>query len=175
MCNHAICAKLRALKNTRDGVGIALLNLYYKQYKTILLGHEKKGRYKGQYNMIGGSLEPVDRNCWVNGVIREGYQEAKIKLKEKDVMNAPVIIHSRTPIFCIYITSIKREDLNKKIKQDNQNPAIPWHDKEMSDVQYINIKTGQMIKKVGNNFAEQPVPISSYAQAVINKLNIAWK
>jgi len=173
MCLHRCCVQMRTQKACRS-VAIALITRYYGKVNCILLGKERDGRYVGKYNMIGGSFDKCDNECWVNASIRETQEEAKITLSEDVVCQSRFFMQNNTPVFCIFLNDILRKYLNIKIAIANSNTMLPLCEREMSDVQYININTRNQIDgehtEEGVVLYETPVEISSYALAVIKQI-----
>lgn len=173
MCVHLCCSQLQKM-NACHSVAIAVLTRYYGKNNCILLGKECDGRYIGKYNMIGGTFDKCDKECWVNASIRETQEEAKITLTEDVVSESGFFMQNKTPVFCIFLNDILRKYLNFKIAIANSNTMLPWCEREMSDVQYINMNTLNQIDgehtEEGVILYETPVEISSYALAVIKQI-----
>lgn len=174
MCNHQICRKLRGL-HAGNGVGIVPIVDYYKTYKCALFGCERGGKYKGTYNVIGGSMEQCDGGCWIAAAHRECAQECKLQITYAVLENATFFMQARTPFFLVEVQGLKRATLNAQISAANATPTLPWCEREMSDVQYIHLNTVRIINRINSAFVESPAAISTYASSVISQILKIWK
>ena len=171
MCNHRLCNSNPGIK----GVGVVFLTRYRKNginvpYATIL-GQERSGIYKGEFNLPGGKVEPEDNRCLYKAIIREVRQEIKIDLKpdwtffnkifkKYDNTTRHFILRNTMIFVGILPRGISRRTLNAKIQRCNNNNSLPWSEREMAQVEWFNAET---MRQIENNRA---VP-SSYALTAV--------
>ena len=72
---HPIC------RQAPKGVAVCIVD---PEKKTVLLGLERFGKYRGKFNLCAGSLEPEDAGCAVNAAVRELREEFKLEMPAHD-------------------------------------------------------------------------------------------
>lgn len=179
MCKHKTCSEIKTArmnlgKTGKGGVGLVLLNNYYGKGKyVILLGKEKRGSYKNEYNLCAGGVESFDNSCYIEAAKRELREEFKIDIQDykefdKIFRNSSnkirYVIHNSTPIFIGLISGIKRDDLNKKIKDDNNNITLSrsYHEMERVDYFWLN----------GSQIEGQKCNVSKFAISVMKNIDV---
>lgn len=151
------------------GMGVLYLT-YIMDQLVVGLGLELKGRYRNQYSLCAGSMEPKDQGCYLELVKRELWEEFKIKLKFADFSFDQVFknqagriryfFHHGTPIFIGYFGQNQAMGIQNRMEADLLNYALPPSFHEMSDFQYFDYPTlGSMLGL--------PLPISSFARGVV--------
>lgn len=186
-CRYSECAILRSSNVT--GVAVAGLNKYYGVTPCILLGKEKGGNYKGQYNLCAGGIEKKDKGCPFRALAREMYEEFKLpvmknsnnKLKidwgsfEKFLKwnngNFVYVIHNGTPVFIANFTGVSTTKLNKIVKSHNgdidfvtQKHKYPFCYREMAKLAWFKIADDQSQDGTQNR------TISTFAKAILKKI-----
>lgn len=178
-CNHDVCIdafnsrKKITKKRTMGGVGIIILNIIENNY-AILLGKEKFGKYKNEYNVCTGHVENYDNECYINAAKRELYEEFKINAKNRftfDLIfknssgNLNYIIDENGSLFLIGFindANIKISNLNLTILNDKYSTKIMAY-KEITNLDYFWLNTKTNIN--GNR-----LKISSLAESLIDKI-----
>lgn len=189
MCkyNHLTCNKIKEEGGNSNGnAGICPLMKYNKyaiskrtSQKIIIdtvmiciLGKEISGRYVNQYNISAGRGES---DCYIETAIREFNEEFHIYLDlnlfyKYCVKNGYLryILHKTTPVFIIELPyELKRIELNNNIDK-YQNINIPFQYREIVNLDFFTLDG----KKLDNKINKYPVEISSFATAILSKINI---
>lgn len=178
MCRHRTCQWIRdqGIKlNNKIPVGVAIIVflLYYNKDPAVLLGLERGGKYKDQYNLAAGKLEHHDNGCYMAAMMRELAEEFKIYIIFQDFDDhfrgssgrIRVIMHKNTPVFIGVFQGLTRSKLNRKIQIANNNHHLPRSQQEMAEVQWCFL----------NNMSISDRPngvISSFAAAVLQKIDV---
>ena len=177
-CKHPLC---NALKDTcAFSASLIPLNKYNNKEWVLLLGRERDGTYQGKYNFFGGKGE--DEGCYIKLARREFAEEAKMDLSETEFLkhfsdknnNLRTLTHGPTPLFIGLFPGLSRTELRTKINSANANANLPWHLREMDDVEWIKlsvptIQQGNdiMATTIDNNL----VPISPYVNGVLKRID----
>lgn len=188
-CTHNTCNNIYQQLGKRPGsnvgIGIMILNNYNNSKWVCLLGMERAGNYANQFNMIGGSINASDNYCFLAGLKREIYEEAKISLswqeldlhfKKNGLFN--FFIHHGTPIFIGIFQGLSRSSLNPIIAKDNSNQLLDHAKRELYCVDWFNLDCTQMEHRLSVTVSFQrqslnfSIKMSSYAAAVIKKIDI---
>lgn len=183
---HTTCRTIIASCNHPRGPAFSAFalpcNNYYGKEMVVLVGKERSGAYRNQFNLIGGKGEKTDtcvhcgKLCWIACLWREVSEEGKIKLnkasfekyfRSKVTGLIRVHVHKRTPIFIGVFPGLSRGPLNRQIQADNSNPRLPSDQKEMSKVQWVRMS--DQTTQPGSN---RRLNVTTFAQPVIE---IAWK
>jgi hypothetical protein len=146
----------------------------------MALGRERRGQYKGMYNLCCGSGELSDTNkngelCYLEILKREFFEEFKTNTPftggvfdsyfKNSNGNVRYFIHNRTPIFLAMLPKgSSRKTIKMQMQIDNANQMLPWDRREMDDYEYIRLDSAQQVE--GHN-----VTVSPFADAVRRKIN----
>lgn len=189
MCNHKVCKDFIS-KGYRKAVGVFIFNNYTNQSTgvqtpSVLLGRERDGSYKGQYNLCAGGLETEDNSCWIRTAIRELNEEFKIKLDmsefathfktRNDDFNH--VISRGTPIFIGHFPGLSRVPLNNKISRDLKDNNLSSCYKEMDSVDWFTLvrgKNSEYLKQIEDHKLGASLFSVRVAQMVFKHLNIAY-
>jgi hypothetical protein len=136
-CTHATCNKIRAERNLRTGVGIALLmNVNDVNKHSIAVGRERFGEHVGEFNICAGKAERKDYDsqnklCYCRLARRELEEEFKLCgprpgswVAFDELFGKPIkfIMVNGTPVFIGELPWDTNIDvLRKRIYQDNCN------------------------------------------------------
>ncbi len=166
------CQKHNTCKNNAfcKGVAAVIFNNYYGKQYVVLLGKERKGQYEKQYNLCAGKVEAQDNGCLLNALKRELSEEFKINCFDwKDFDNIfkgsngiRCYTTWKTLVFVGIVKGISRKTLNAEISKCNNDPTLPWCQKEINDVEWFDVNT---LKQIENKECE----ISSFANSQIAK------
>jgi hypothetical protein len=179
-CKCDICKKFKNLNI--GGVATALLQLdYFGDIPTIILGKERAGQYKGQYNIFAGKMEKEDNGCYVKAALREFTQESGIELSfnnfSRTITNRyglyRYILHGKTVIFVSKISGISRDTLNNYIYKKNANLNLPWAFREIEKVERFTLDGKHIYKDKKTNkiiYNKKYCKISSFATGVMPKI-----
>jgi len=179
-CKCDICIKLKNLNIS--GVGTVLLQPnYYGNIPTIILGKERAGQYKGEYNLFAGKMEKEDNGCYIKAAWREFTQESGIELSfnnySKTIINKfgkyRYFLHGKTVIFVSKINNISRDTMNYYIYKKNANPNLPWALREIEKVERFTLDGKHIYKdKLTNKiiYNKKYCKISSFAASVMPKV-----
>ncbi|MEX0597091.1 MAG: hypothetical protein WD512_11380, partial [Candidatus Paceibacterota bacterium] len=127
---------------------------YYDGPVVALVGEETSGSYQGLFNAIGGKGDPQDNGCLIKCLIREVLEEGKIDLSDhatfEKAMRDPVtgklrvmyVGAGKTPVFVGAFPGLSRGPINAKISLDNQDPTLSSFQKELSQVQWVQVGDG---------------------------------
>jgi hypothetical protein len=174
-CDHIVCNCLyRRLKDPyKGGAGCLILTKNENKWVAVL-GYEKYGtKNRNKLNLAAGGRNQDDNGCYIKCAIRELYEEFKIELSEDEFFKYfsdkkgninYVVMGGVTPVFIGVLPKIDIDELNKKIKYDNNFSEDPSM-KEMEFVDFVDIFTR---KQINNRFLKSK--ISSFANTVINRL-----
>ena len=105
----------------------------------MLLGYERTGRNKNKYNICCGTMEPSDKQCYLNLAKRELREEFKINFNACEKYKT--IDGYLIPIFVVYFKDINIDVINKKLIDDMENYNLPNYMKEIDHVKFFNIYT----------------------------------
>jgi hypothetical protein len=179
-CKCDICTKFK--NQNISGVGTILLQLdYFGNIPTIILGKERAGQYKGEYNIFAGKMEKEDNGCYIKAAWREFTQESGIELSFNNFSRTIInryglyryIIHGKTVIFVSKMSGLSRNTINNYIYKKNANHNLPWSFREIEKVErfsidgrhiYIDKKTNKII------YNKKYCKISSFALSVMSKI-----
>lgn len=179
-CNCDICKKFKKLHIS--GVGTVLLQLdYYNNIPTIILGKERAGQYKGQYNIFAGKMEKEDNDCYIKAAWREFTQESGIELSFNNFSRTIInrfglyryVLHGKTVIFVSKISGISRDTINNYIYIKNANYNLPWAFREIEKVERFTLDGRHIYKDKQTNkiiYNKKYCKISSFAFGVIPKI-----
>jgi len=179
-CNCDICKKFKHLGI--GGVGTALLQLdYFGNIPTIILGKERAGQYKGEYNLFAGKMEIEDNGCYTRGAWREFLQESGIELPYSKYLRTITnrvglyryIIHGKTVIFVAKISGLRRDSINNNIYKKNANSNLPWALREIEKVERFTLDGRHILKDKQTNkiiYNKKHCRLSSFALGVMPKL-----
>jgi hypothetical protein len=179
-CKCDICKKLKNLNI--GGVGTVLLQLnYYGNIPTIILGKERAGQYKGEYNLFAGKMEKEDNGCYIKAAWREFTQESGIELSlnkfSKTLTNRHGLyryfLHGKTVIFISKISGISRDTINNYIYRKNSNLNLPWSYREIEKVERFTLDGRHIYKDKQTNkiiYNKKYYKISSFALSVMTKI-----
>lgn len=148
MCysRHKICGEWAKRKSR--GVGICI---YYRDQKGqlfLLLGLERYGDYKNQFNICAGTYEKtIDRGCLFRTLRRELSEEFKIDfsnfaefcywLAESSVLKYV----NGTPVFYKeYYHKSSLVKINLQLKEIASDEDVPEYEKEMKELDWILYK-----------------------------------
>jgi len=178
MCchNHTTCAKIRK-EGGRGGVAIALLRKQDDEEWTVLLGKERKGQYKGQYNLCAGKRDRRDGKCFLQTAARELCEEFKLAIFLENGTFETIFkgndgkiryfMHQNTPIFVGSCGKLPLNELNPIIQQYNSIEDFPNSLKEIERVDWFRLSDRLPIE---NNPA---MKVSSFANSVIKRINMS--
>ena len=136
MCQHDLCNEIRQLTNytpaRKYGIGILIVVPYFVKcnaiYKSkgnyLVVGKERRGKYKNQYNVVGGGLDAKDNGCFYNCAIREMEEEigisfrsmASFDTKAIDKGKYRIFLQGRTPQIVLSWPGLKRSMIQKTIQ-----------------------------------------------------------
>ena len=179
-CNCDICKKFKHLGVV--GVGTVLLQLDYSDnIPTIILGKERAGQYKGEYNLFAGKMELEDNSCYTRGAWREFSQESGIELSYSKYLTIITnrvglyryIIHGKTVIFVAKMSGLRRDIINNNIYKKNANHNLPWSLREIEKVERFTLDGRHIYKDKKTNkifYNKKYCKISSFALKVMTKI-----
>jgi 8-oxo-dGTP pyrophosphatase MutT (NUDIX family) len=138
-CIHAFCTHIRHFRYHKNlnigGVGVVIMNNYYRREWVILLGKEVSGRYAGKYNICSGNLDNSDNGCYINAAKRELYEEFKIdafndktfdKIFKDSQNQIRFILHHDTPILVGIVVGLSRSILNNTIQNHMKDFSLSY-------------------------------------------------
>jgi hypothetical protein len=179
-CKCDICKKFKSLNIS--GIGTVLLQLdYFGNIPTIILGKERAGQYKGEYNLFAGKMEPEDNGCYIKAAWREFSQESGIELSysnfRKTITNRyslyRYIIHGKTVIFVSKMNGLRRDIINNYIYKKNTNHNLPWSLREIEKVERFTLDGNQIYKDKKTNkiiYNKKYYRLSSFVLGVLPKI-----
>lgn len=178
---HNTCKYLANI-NANQGVAIAPI-IFYTPLQTwvIMLGLERGGRYKGEYNLFSGNGEKEDLDssrsfCWLKCLIREFHEESTIyapfakgqfdfifrSLNKKRIR---YFLHHNTPVFLgLLPKGTSRKPINNELKRRSSDNKLPYQYKEMLKVDYFRLDNGDQIEG-------RAVNMSRFANAIRTKID----
>lgn len=177
MCNHYNCNHV--LKNCSRGVGV----LYLVDYRKVVggkpvvgqfavVGKERGGKYRGEYNVVGGSMKT---GCWIDEAVREMREEVKhdiapvfdAQFRHPGTKRVRWIIVGRTPVLVGKAPrGFSRAALNKEIAAANADPSLPAREREMECVEFARLGDDGKVR----NPEGQELPASAYLLAALAEL-----
>ena len=169
MCEHLTCKKIKSFRTknnatNRSGAGVILLNNYYGHDKyVVLLGKERGGKYKGEYNICAGGMEKCDNFCYIQTAISSSNFNDFGKIFRDSSGKIRYIMHRNNPVFIGTINGVKRKDINDRIEKDNLNFKMKNKFHEIKCVDYFWLD--------GTQIENRPCEISTYASSVIQKID----
>lgn len=148
-CTHNTCIN----NPNMGGIG-ALIVVKYNGRNYVIFGRERGGSNGGKFNVIGGKRE--NGECPIYTLYREVAEEIKIlpihnNPKNFDWSSFNNIFKNSGTIKCsqkgrtliffgIYNVNLPKiiDKINRKINEANQNPNLPYPQKEMSEIQLVS-------------------------------------
>jgi len=141
------CEKHRFCQNTPKGVAVCIVD---PQKRTVLLGLEMFGKYRGKFNICAGSLEPEDQGCAIKAAKRELREEFKLDIADSDFQKAfcfrrpdvfRFVMVGPTPVFVGYFDAdaLSARDLTVQMKADIDDQALPGTHKEMEQANWFSL------------------------------------
>lgn len=179
MCRHNFCKYIiqqRQQQGFRPDCGVGVLPIvnYNGQGRiAVMLGKERGGDYRNQFNLCGGGMEPEDAGCILNAALRELREEFKIEVNWSNFdqfFKYPFggqfryIIHRGTVILVGDFQGLSRVPINQNIQACNSNQSLPWKLREIEQVDWFWMDDQSQIDE------KQGCVISSYASSVIRKI-----
>ena len=181
-CTHITCnciyqARLNDVNIGRSrhgygGVACAILHQYDNQIWTILLGYERGGQYKGQYNLFSGSVDQNDNGCYLVAIVREIFEESTLNIPLgktfDDIFKGSFgkirfIMHNGTPVFIGVIHDISRKNINHELQLRIQDTTLHYSMKEISFVEWFDLQNESQIEG-------KTLPISEFASSIVKKI-----
>jgi 8-oxo-dGTP pyrophosphatase MutT (NUDIX family) len=175
-CKHRECVDARR-RGARRGVAVAVMSRHAGKL-VCLLGLERAGRYRNQYNLCAGELEWHDYDCYRWAAMRELSEEMKMDATHGATFDsmfrdgrghARVFIHKHTPVYVArYPYSVpRRERINTTLALVSDDSAgTRWSHREMAKVAYFYAGNGRPLE----GSARTP-PVSSFAKAVLKEID----
>lgn len=173
-CNCNVCYRYSSVGSNgypATGVGVVIYFTYGKgsirNVEVVILGREKYGDYKHQYNIVAGKREKNE--CILETAVREVKEELKIDISKQDLINSHSELIGKTPVFFVKIQSgISRQTLNFNVTSDLSNMNLPYSYKEIDHIDYFKISDASQLN--GKNAV-----VSSFAMSAISLLrNRLW-
>lgn len=182
MCNCHICHLLISNgAKSHVGAGVAVVTNYNHRNgsmptKAILLGLERYGTYRNQYNICCGKKDnPCD--CFVETAMRELKEEFKMDSDRNNFINRCTlrgqlrfIVQGPTPIFIYQVTGLSRSTVNEIITSHNNSPFLPHCYKEMLRVDWFTLSGCRIIPDSKNPFLTSNVNVTDFASRIANRI-----
>ena len=156
---------------TLGGVGAAILNKNGNEW-SIILGKQTRGSYKDKFSVCAGSLDEIDKGCYILGIKRELIEEFKIDVTSTEKFNyffskgsiLRYIMVNNSPIFIGINHDLNITELNNIIINHN-NSDLPETYKEMSRLEYFPILNISLMEN-------ESIKISSFAKKIIKNIDV---
>jgi len=154
----------------------AIMLMNYSKIPCFGLLLERKGKYKGKFNVCSGKMDKEDNGCFLNTLCREFREEAKFDQSQfrKLFCNSKgvrVFVNSGTAIFIAVLPkTFSREQFKLQVQKDDLDDSKSIHYKEIEELELFRLDNFRQIETKKLN-------MSNYAYSTmilfkkVNKIN----
>ena len=136
------------MKHDVKGVSIVPIDRHhFKNNPSIVLGKERAGIYRNQFNFFGGKAESkgttLNEKCRIvaETLFDETLEELGLILNENlEKCNPYIIIHKQSILFLVFIKNLDKDWWLELMKRRREmNPNLYWKYQEMSKIEFVPI------------------------------------